>query len=504
MKPEAFLYDYAVLLGVDGAGAFFRDAQTPNLDRIFANGAVSCHVHTAEPTISAECWGSMLLGVTPEMHRLTNAIVSSRPYDTRSLFPSVFRVIRENDPDAVLASFCNWNPINFGIIEDDLGVHKETGSDSEITDKVVTYLAHGAPKFLFMQFDEVDGAGHRNGYGTPGHIAQIETTDGYIAQIYAAYERLGILDRTLFIVTADHGGTPGGSHGGTSDAEKYVLYAAVGKTVPHGEIGEMEIRDNAAILMHAFGYPCPETWTARIPDGVFAGVPAGERPVYEVPYLYPHRTHTPTESAEPLPIENPLVYLPFDGDCGAEKHGKVYFPEGYFGAGIRLDDGYLTLSGLTLGTQSFSAAFWMKVSQVAGDPVLLGNKDWRSGANPGFVLALSGGAVQWNLGDGEHRMDHAAALPIDCRDGWVHVLLIVDREMCEIRVAYDFGAFQTARMPEPLRTISLDTDFPIRVGQDGTGAYPHPLSCVLDELVLTRGMLTAEEIDALARHYGVR
>ena len=76
--------------------------------------------------------------------------------------------------------------------------------------------------------------------------------------------------------------------------------------------------------------------------------------------------------------------------------------------------------------------------------------------------------------------------------------------MCEIRVAHDFGAFQTARMPEPLRTVSLDTDFPIRVGQDGTGAYPHPLSCVLDELVLTRGMLTAEEIDALARHYGVR
>ncbi len=511
MKTNAFLYDYAVLLGVDGAGAFFRDAKTPNLDRIFANGAVSYHVHTAEPTISAECWGSMLLGVTPEVHRLTNTIVSSRPYDTHSLFPSIFRVIRENDPTARLASFCNWNPINYGIIEDDLGVHKETGLDSEITDKAVAYLKDGAPKFLFMQFDEVDAAGHGNGYGTPGHIAQIETTDGYIAKIYAAYERLGILENTLFIVTADHGGTPGGSHGGVSDAEKYVMYAAVGKTIAQGEIGEMEIRDNAAILAHAFGYAQPDSWTARIPDGVFKGISAGERPVYEISYLYPHRMHTaqPTPTNIP-PISDARVYLSFDGTIDdargnrTEKHGKLYFVDGYFGSGIRLDDGYVTLPDIHLGTQSFSAAFWLKAGMVAGDPVIFGNKDWHSGVNPGFVLAISGSSLQFNLGNGVHRMDLAAPLPIDFRDGWVHVTLVVDREKSEIRLAYDCGVPYTAKIPEALRTLSFDTAYPIHIGQDGTGSYPHPLSCVLDDLILADGKLEGAELDTLAKHYGIR
>ncbi|MBQ9717155.1 MAG: alkaline phosphatase family protein, partial [Clostridia bacterium] len=135
-ETEEFVYERVVLLGVDGAGNFFRDIDTPNLDRIFENGAVSYDVLTSDPTISAECWGSMLHGVTPECHRLSNSLVSSTPYDPDSEFPSVFRIIRENDPDAVLASFCNWNPINVGIIEDNLGVHKDSGGDAVITRKI--------------------------------------------------------------------------------------------------------------------------------------------------------------------------------------------------------------------------------------------------------------------------------------------------------------------------------------------------------------------------------
>ncbi|MBP5622488.1 MAG: alkaline phosphatase family protein, partial [Thermoguttaceae bacterium] len=78
---------HVVVIGVDGGGAFFKQADTPNLDRIFENGAVSYEVITSKPTISAQCWGSMLHGVTPEFHGLTNGIVSSTPFPTDSIFP---------------------------------------------------------------------------------------------------------------------------------------------------------------------------------------------------------------------------------------------------------------------------------------------------------------------------------------------------------------------------------------------------------------------------------
>ena len=88
-------YAHVVVVGVDGAGAFFREAETPCFDRIFANGAVTYGALASNPSISAECWGSMLLGVGPEIHKLTNGIVSSVPYPTDAEHPSVFRRIRE-------------------------------------------------------------------------------------------------------------------------------------------------------------------------------------------------------------------------------------------------------------------------------------------------------------------------------------------------------------------------------------------------------------------------
>ena len=245
-----YTYQRVVVLGVDGAGNFFSKTDTPNMDRIFANGATNYNVLTSIPTISAECWGSMLLGVTPEVHRRTNGIVSSIPYDVTSPFPSLFREIRAAYPEAELASFCCWNPINFGIIENNLDLYEDTAGDDELTDKICKYLEDHDPKMLFVQFDWVDGAGHGHGYGTKEHLDRITVTDGLIGRIHDMYVKRGFIDDTLFIVTADHGGF-GHSHGGTTDEEKIVFWGAAGKTVKAGTLGDMEIRDNAAVCLYA-------------------------------------------------------------------------------------------------------------------------------------------------------------------------------------------------------------------------------------------------------------
>ena len=52
--PEVYTYKHVVIVGVDGAGTFFQNADTPNLDRIFENGAVSYTALTSNPSISAQ------------------------------------------------------------------------------------------------------------------------------------------------------------------------------------------------------------------------------------------------------------------------------------------------------------------------------------------------------------------------------------------------------------------------------------------------------------------
>jgi len=508
-----YLYKRVVLIGVDGAGAFFRDTDTPCIDEIFENGAISYNVLTSNPTISAQCWGSMLHGVTPGAHRLTNAIVGERAYPTDSPYPSVFRVIRENNPDAKLASFTNWNPINIGIIEDGLGVHKDSATDAPMTEKICDYVKKNDPTLLFVQFDEVDHAGHTAGYNTKAHLDQITATDELIGKIYDAYDEMGYLEDTLFMVTADHGGI-GKSHGGLSDAEKYVMLAATGKTVENGEIIDMEIRDCASVILYALGYEQPDSWTGRVPSGLFEGVEAGERPVSSEGNGGHINVDTPERGSgnyitDVLGKDRILAYLPMDGDTedqigysDIEENGKLYFVEGYFGEGVRLDDGYISLTDYEVGTDSFSASLWMNTSGVDGDPVLLSNKNWGNGYTPGFVLSLRNGDVKFNAGDGENRMDMESMLPENPFDRWVHVLLIVDRDAGEVKVIYDFSIVDSMPIPDTLIDDSFDCFPVINIGEDGTGSYGLKLSAILDEFILIDGALTDSDIAALAEHYG--
>ncbi|MBR3975880.1 MAG: alkaline phosphatase family protein [Clostridia bacterium] len=271
-------YEHVIVLGIDGAGSFIKDAVTPNFDRIFENGAVIYDALASNPSISAECWGSMLLGVGPEVHKLTNGIVSSTPYPVDSAFPSLFRRIKEAFPEAELGSFCDWNPITYGIVENNLGVSHDSKNDDELTPIICDYIRSKKPDFLFIQFDSVDGAGHRHGYGTIEHLKRIGEVDVLVNDVYTAAADAGIIDETLFIVIADHGGTnpgdgSGGGHGGWTDGEKYVTFAAAGKGINNTVLEKMNIRDLAAIVLYAFGIEAPEFdeagWTSQIPEGLF-------------------------------------------------------------------------------------------------------------------------------------------------------------------------------------------------------------------------------------------
>lgn len=271
-------YSHVIVLGIDGAGSFIRDADTPYFDSIFADGAITYDALASNPSISAECWGSMLLGVGPEVHKLTNGIVSSTPYPAYSPFPSLFRRIKAVYPKAELGSYCDWNPITYGIVEDNLGVSHDTANDDELTPIICDYIKTKKPDFLFIQFDSVDGAGHKYGYGTPEHLKRINEVDVLVNDVYTAAKDAGIIDETLFIVIADHGGTnpgngQGGGHGGWTDGEKYVTFAATGKGVNKVHPERMNIRDLAAIVLYSFGIDLPEFdeagWTSQIPEGLF-------------------------------------------------------------------------------------------------------------------------------------------------------------------------------------------------------------------------------------------
>ena len=273
-------YDHVFIIGVDGAGRFFSEANTPNFDRIFKDGAVDHTARTETISISAQNWGSILGGVSYLRHGLTNSIAGSTPRTSETKYPTIFTYARKAFPDAELASYANWGAINVGIVETDLDVTKVTISDDEkLTEAVCAYFNEGnAPKLFFCHYDSVDHVGHEKGSKAPEYIRQIETVDGYIGSVYDTLVQKGLMENGLFIVVSDHGHRIVGGHGGLTMRETNTVVAVAGKTVVSG--GKMDKvtrnRDVAAIALYALGIDRPEHMSARIPANLFNGV-AGEK-----------------------------------------------------------------------------------------------------------------------------------------------------------------------------------------------------------------------------------
>lgn len=522
VTPERYLYKHVVIVGVDGAGAFFKDADTPNLDAIFANGAVTYEAITETPSISAQCWGSMLHGVAPEVHTLTNASTGKITYSESSDFPSVFRVVREQMPDATLASFCHWSNINTGIIEDGIGVYKSNHSDDEsVINAAAEYVKTAGdrgeeiPTLMFLQLDEADAAGHGEGYGGAFHLETITRLDGLIQTLYQAYVDTGAIEDTLFIVTTDHGGN-GTGHGGDSEGEMKIMFAATGKTIVNGTVGEMLVRDIASITAYALGVEQPETWTSRVPSGLFDGVDATERPVYEnIVYDRSHETvPTPVEGSDGyissyITDKKLLHYLTFDGDvtdlCGGETSQSArlfYEDEGYFGQAASTKVGYASIHNYAPGTDSFSVSIWINTPGVKSDPLLFSNKNWSNGLDKGYAMIIDeDGLLHFNLADGNKRADMYANLPLNYKEGWMNVILIVDRDANVVKMAVDFGDFTTMTIPEAFKDMSFDSYDVLNIGNDGTGKY-RPLFASIDEFMMFDGALTEAEVASLAAYYG--
>ncbi len=508
-------YKYVAVIGIDGMGKFNSQTDTPNFDRIFDGGAVAWSAVSQNPTISAQNWGAMLLGATPLVHKLTNGSISNEPY-TNDKLPSLFRIIRESDPDCYLASVCNWNPINHGIVENGLGVEKLTaGNDRELTELIIGCVKK-KPKFLFVQMDDVDGAGHSGGYGTQKHYEEIRRADGYTGRIYDAYREAGILDDTLFIVISDHGGVRNG-HGGYTDTEKYVFMGLAGKGVREGFIEYAETRDIAAIVLYALGLEVPEYdeegFTSQIPEGIWDNTKAYYRkPAKKT--IIPVR-ETPGNIFDFIDRDKVQLLMHLDNSladasekCKITEKGTVKFYSngvndacGEFGK-----TGFAVADGVKPGSESFSVAFWVETDPTINEaPAIMSNQNWwwQNRKEKGVTVALRSNDVVFNISNGNDHLDTVVPFPEGMETGWMHYAAAFDRENNEIRFYNNFRLRHVITVPEEYK-IDYSTEYPFVVGNDGKCQYnnvSHDFIFRLDDVIVTSEAINDELIEKLRIYY---
>ena len=514
-EGSAAPYERVIIIGLDGAGAFFRGADTPNFDRIFAEGNVTWDGYAPYPTLSANGWGSILYGVSSDVHGLSNALINSTPFHNPRL-TSIFGAVKKRWPDADVASIATAKAFDTGIIDTADDIYRFPSGKSvgrgAMMRKTWEYLDSHDPKLLFCYFGDTDAAGHAYGYGSEKYLQVVRDIDACIGELYDGFEERGLLENALFMIVTDHGGTPEGTHGETSQAETQVFFAVRGKHVPQGtEIRDLELRDIAAITLYALGIDIPETYSGRVPVGVFEGVGGGARGNdYRETDLKQYRGHKTVKETPALDLSDSLISMiryrqTFDGESIEGLGGKKMLVSGWFGKALNTSASWID-TGVALDPSWPGVTFsmWIKAGSLKGDPLFITNKNWSTGDNAGIAVAWLKKYYKVNFGTGNKGSAEAyfTYMPDKFTRGWSHLLVSIDLINKTFTLYEDFRPAFTSTFGEGIDDIlSLCTENSFTVGQDVTGKYSSKLNAALDEVMIFNAALTIDDVEELRLFY---
>ena len=186
------------------------------------------------------------------------------------IFPTIFKLLRDKDPDAEIGAFYEWDGIKYLI--DTLAMSRyETVPQDQLSDSARNYILTKKPKLAAFVFDDPDHVGHAIGHDTEALYAKLTQLDGWIGEILDAIEQAGIMDKSIIILTSDHGGI-GKGHGGRTMEEMETPFVIYGKGVRKGycfdDISVMQF-DVASTMAYIFNLKQPQAWFGRPVKSIF-------------------------------------------------------------------------------------------------------------------------------------------------------------------------------------------------------------------------------------------
>lgn len=279
--------NHVVVVGIDGLSPDgIEHAAAPHLKRLCREGAWTFHARAVMPTSSSPNWASMIMGAGPEQHGITSNEwelnkfeISPTVKGVDGRFPSIFTVLRDQEPKSCSAVFHDWDGFGRLVAPGAASLLVDAGGPVDTVRKAIACIREKRPRLTFLQLDNVDHAGHEHGHGTAEYYAAVDVADQLAGELLAALDEAGMRGATLLVVTSDHGGK-GKGHGGATMAEIEIPWIAAGPGVKAGyEItAPVNTFDTAATLASALGLKAPGCWIGRPVLSAFTAGPALEQP----------------------------------------------------------------------------------------------------------------------------------------------------------------------------------------------------------------------------------
>ncbi|MGW6279951.1 alkaline phosphatase family protein [Kribbella sp. NPDC055071] len=265
-----------LVIGIDGALLSKIQAfNTPAMKGLISSGSASrttLYANPFAPTLSGPGWATNATGVWPDKHK-----VKSNSWGTGTnltQYPDFLTRIERARPELSTYAIADWTPLTTddagqAIFTDEIQ-RKVTydgdalgwaQADAKIATEAAAYLKSSGPDASFVYFGNVDIAGHSCGAAGACYRTAIEQTDQHVATLLAAITARPTYanEDWTYLITADHGHTDAGGHGGSSVPERssFIIRNGPGTTPGTPAIAPKNV-DIAAIVLSRFGITAPD------------------------------------------------------------------------------------------------------------------------------------------------------------------------------------------------------------------------------------------------------
>lgn len=277
-----------LILAIDGLkpDCIWNATSTQGFEWLRQNSLYTLEARTAIETISAPGWTSHLCSLdSTETGVTTNEWVApwwnttAPPPDITPIaspFPCLFDQIKSQRPEVHISYYYDWDWLAFlgnlsypGSVDDEfLCVGPVDDCDSAIYAKTMEWISRqqfNQTQLLFAYFNGVDAMGHDYGWCTEEYEEEVGVIDQYLQDIILALEP--ILNQSLLLLIADHGGNPGKTfHGSQNDACLFTpFFLSIPAWIPGNSVIDHPVLtlDTAPTVLNVLDLIPPDVWRGQ-------------------------------------------------------------------------------------------------------------------------------------------------------------------------------------------------------------------------------------------------
>jgi hypothetical protein len=217
------------------------------------HGTFAQHALTIRDASTLPAHASMLSGVGPHVHGLTWN--TWRPRQGYIKSPTIFTDARQ--AGLTTAFFTGKTKLRHIVPPGTVGIYDRPGYYcKKVAEEAAQHLITEKPALEFVHFSDPDELGHRSGWMSKKQIHAIDDSDKCLGILYEALEQSGLIEDTLIIVSADHGGH-NHVHSGATLIDRAIPWIACGPGVREDYVLQeaLSTMDTAATALYALGLP---------------------------------------------------------------------------------------------------------------------------------------------------------------------------------------------------------------------------------------------------------